>query len=62
MKTEEILLTEQERVIVQKLKQEMYNALTLKHMNFYKEEIEKIYAQAKRRQSFVTCHVQKDQI
>ncbi|MFY4773526.1 hypothetical protein [Metabacillus sp. RGM 3146] len=53
MQKDETLLTAEEVVIVQKLKNEMFNALTLEHMKFYKQEIDKIYAQAVRREEFM---------
>lgn len=58
MKVDESFLTEEEVVLVQKLKYEMFSALTLDHMNFYKKEMNQIISQAKRRNHFIHTHTQ----
>lgn len=47
------LLTEEEQKIITKLESEMLFALTVAHMTFYKNEIQAIISQAKRRHSFL---------
>ncbi|MCM3160226.1 hypothetical protein [Metabacillus litoralis] len=47
------LLTEEEQKIITKLESEMLFALTVAHMTFYKNEIQAIISQAKRRNSFL---------
>ncbi|KKI93883.1 hypothetical protein WQ54_02225 [Bacillus sp. SA1-12] len=50
------LLTKEEQEIVAKLEAEMMYALTLSHINFYKNEIQTIISQAKRRHQFLNRH------
>ena len=52
MIVEKGLLTKEEQDIVAKLETEMLSALTLAHLNFYKNEIKMIISQAKRRHQF----------
>lgn len=52
MIVEKELLTKEEQDIVAKLETEMLSALTLAHLNFYKNEIKMIISQAKRRHQF----------
>ncbi|MED4403758.1 hypothetical protein [Metabacillus fastidiosus] len=59
MKIDETYLTDEEKLIVQKLKNEMYSALTVDHIRFYKKEIEQIVSQAKRRQQFIDKCIKK---
>ncbi|MEC2075175.1 hypothetical protein [Metabacillus fastidiosus] len=59
MKIDETYLTDEEKLIVQKLKNEMYSALTVDHIRFYKKEIEQIVSQAKRRHQFVDKCIKK---
>ncbi|MGM7720121.1 hypothetical protein [uncultured Metabacillus sp.] len=54
MIAEKELLTKEELEIVTKLEAEMMYALTLSHMNFYKNEIQTIISQAKRRHQFLS--------
>lgn len=54
MKDDIALLTKEEQEIVAKLESEMFFALTLAHMNFYKNEIQTIILQAKRRHQFLS--------
>lgn len=56
MINDKTLLTKEEKEIVAKLETEMYSALTHAHMNFYKNEIQTIYSQAKRRHQFLLNH------
>ncbi|MTH53122.1 hypothetical protein GKZ89_06825 [Bacillus mangrovi] len=49
---DDTFLTPEEKLLVVKLREETFNALTLEHMKFYKEEMEKIYEQAERREKF----------
>ncbi|MFC0270689.1 hypothetical protein ACFFIX_04395 [Metabacillus herbersteinensis] len=58
MKVDESILTDEEVVLVQKLKNEMFSALTLDHMHFYKKELNQIISQAKRRNHFIHTHTQ----
>lgn len=53
MKVDETYLTDEEKLIVQKLKNEMYSALTVDHIRFYKNEIQQIVNQSKRRHQFI---------
>lgn len=53
MVKEKELLTEEELKIVDKLESEMFYAPTRMHMNFYKNEIQKIISQAKRRKQII---------
>ncbi|MDQ0229514.1 hypothetical protein [Metabacillus malikii] len=46
---EKELLTKEEQRLVDKLESEMFYASTRTHMNFYKNEIQTILSQAKRR-------------
>lgn len=50
------LLTKEEQEIVAKLETEMFFALTISHINFYKKEIQNIHSQAKRRHEFLSNH------
>ncbi|AZB42606.1 hypothetical protein CEF21_10070 [Bacillus sp. FJAT-42376] len=52
MLPDDTYLTPEEKVLVVKLRNEMFNAMTLEHMKFYKNEMEKIYEQAVRREEF----------
>ncbi|MGM0873384.1 MAG: hypothetical protein ACQEWV_01055 [Bacillota bacterium] len=56
MEDEKEWLTKEEQEIVAKLETEMFFALTLAHMNFYKNEIQTIISQAKRRHQFLLQH------
>ncbi|WP_243385397.1 hypothetical protein [Bacillus kexueae] len=53
MHHEDTLLTSEEKEIVKRLKEEMLQALSVQHMRFYKDEMNRIYAQAKRRAEFM---------
>ncbi len=46
-------LTEQEKELVKKLENEMFFAINITQIQFYKKEIQTIISQAKRRQQFV---------
>ncbi|HZH61660.1 MAG TPA: hypothetical protein VEY70_19220 [Metabacillus sp.] len=50
------LLTKEEQELIDKLESEMLFALTSAHIKFYKNEIQTIISQAKRRQAFLTKH------
>ncbi|MGD6817570.1 hypothetical protein [Metabacillus sp. 84] len=52
MLPDDTYLTPEEKLLVVKLRSEMFNALTLEHMKFYKQELDKIYEQAERREEF----------
>ncbi|KZZ85246.1 hypothetical protein [Bacillus sp. SJS] len=52
MLPDDAYLTPEEKILVVKLRSEMFNAMTLEHMKFYKAEMEKIYEQAERREAF----------
>lgn len=47
------LLTKEEQVLIDKLENEMLFALSSAHIKFYKNEIQTIISQAKRRQAFL---------
>jgi len=49
MQNDSSILTNEEKNIVKRLKYEMFQALSIEHMHFYKNEIDKIYEQAERR-------------
>ncbi|MCD7035447.1 hypothetical protein LRR81_14470 [Metabacillus sp. GX 13764] len=53
MTNDDRYISQEEKAIIQKLKSEMFNALTVEHMKFYKKEIDKIYDQAERREAFL---------
>lgn len=53
MTNDDRYISQEEKAIIQKLKSEMFNALTVEHMKFYKKEIDKIYDQAERREVFL---------
>ncbi|WP_243291667.1 hypothetical protein [Bacillus sp. FJAT-47783] len=46
---DETVLTDEEKRIVSRLKDEMLQALSVQHMRFYKQEIERLIEQAERR-------------
>jgi len=54
MSEEKTLLTKEEQVLIDKLENEMLFALSSAHVKFYKNEIQTIISQAKRRQAFLT--------
>lgn len=54
---DETVLTDDEKRIVNQLKYEMLQALSVQHMRFYKQEIERLFEQAKRRnERMATLH------
>ncbi|PMC35101.1 hypothetical protein CJ195_20105 [Bacillus sp. UMB0899] len=54
MNEEKTLLTIEEQALIERLENEMLFALTSAHIKFYKNEIQTIILQAKRRQALLS--------
>ncbi|TXC91469.1 hypothetical protein FS935_07450 [Metabacillus litoralis] len=54
--TDQTLLTDKERKLINKLETEMFYALTINQIRFYKNEIQTIINHAKRRNLLVNEH------
>ncbi|MRX72231.1 hypothetical protein GJU40_08710 [Bacillus lacus] len=60
MDFDEEILTKEEAIIAQKLKQEMFFALTLDSIHFYKNELQLLFQQASRRNKFIESHTETE--
>lgn len=59
MQYDHSILTNEEKNIVKRLKYEMFQAISIDHIHFYKKEIEKIYEQAERRANLLNTLKEK---